>query len=70
MAEIQRNTLRVHFTQAELTDGLLETGHPYPNVEWRVEGGVLFMRFAGDSKTGKLWDYIFSPAKWSWIEIL
>ncbi|MDF3283369.1 hypothetical protein [Gordonia sp. N1V] len=68
--ETQRNTLRVHFIKAELTDGLLEDGHPYPDVEWTIEGGVLFMRFAGGSEqTGKLWDLIFSPAKWSRIEI-
>lgn len=51
-----------------MEEGLLETGHPYPDVIWKVEGGVLFMRFASSNQGENSWDYIFSPSKWAWIE--
>ena len=69
MAEIYRSGLvRVHFT-AEQKPGQQSNGHPYPNVEWMIDGGVLFMRLAEVRRTReKPWDFIFSPSKWSHIE--
>ncbi|MHA7664470.1 hypothetical protein [Mycolicibacterium sp. HS_4_1] len=68
MAETGRGTVRVHFTKEGLSEGLLETGHPYPGVEWKIDGGVLFMKFIGND--GPRWDFIFGPSKWMSVNLL
>jgi hypothetical protein len=71
MAQSGRGSVRVYFTEeGRARSGLLETGHPYPNVEWTIDGGTLFMKFTGGSTSGNQWDYIFGPSKWLSIEMI
>ncbi|WP_322857765.1 hypothetical protein [Mycobacterium shigaense] len=67
MAESGRGSIRVHFTQEGLANsGLLETGHPYPNAKWKIDGGTLFIKLpnATNTRPGDGWDFIFGPSKW------
>ena len=46
--------------------GLLETGQPYPNAVWKIDGGTLFMKMpsASNTRAGDGWDLVFGPSKW------
>jgi hypothetical protein len=59
----------VHFTQEGLASGgggLLETGQPYPNAVWKIDGGTLFIKMpsASNTRAGDGWDLVFGPSKW------